>query len=198
MCWWLCRLFSACVLTWSLGWKRRSQTGARVRPVHQAQQLPPRSPSRYPASSFPTSALDWRPGIGCTSSLDVGGRRLQCGRNVSRLVCGWELVAEPRVWGNTVFQGGGVTAPFSCRRRRGTRSKTRTADDATSQRRLVWLADGEPMLSLAPVLIGAVFSSVLLLVEGPLFGSVFSCYVVNTYNLTLFRKNTTLSFISCH
>lgn len=82
VCLWLISL-----LTWSLGWKRRSQTGSPVRPVRQARLLPLRSPSRFPATSFPPSALDWRPGIGCTSSLDVGGRRLQFGRNVDRVMC---------------------------------------------------------------------------------------------------------------
>lgn len=84
---WLILSSSTRLLTWSPGWKRRYQNGSPVRPVRpvrparQARSHPLRSPSRFPATSFSPSALLWRPGIRDTFSLDVGGRRLQCGRN---------------------------------------------------------------------------------------------------------------------
>lgn len=57
------RLLCRCAaLTWSPGWRRRSTA--------PAQHL--RSPSRFPATSFPPSALDRRPGIGWTSRKDSG------------------------------------------------------------------------------------------------------------------------------
>lgn len=75
------------LLTWSLGWKRRSRTGG----AGPAGPLRPRPPSRFPATSFPPSELDWRPGIRFTASLDVcGGGRLQLRGKVERQRCVWD------------------------------------------------------------------------------------------------------------
>lgn len=150
---------------------RRSQTGFPVYPVRQARQHPLLSPSRFPATSFPPSALDWRPGIGCTSSLDVGDRRLQCGRNEDPVMCEWELEAEPEVFSaanqlklgfSVVIMEGRLSRPWW--KRKGEKKKqNKNSWQPTSHLRLFGLAGSGSKCSLASILIGQACSSMCLL-----------------------------------
>lgn len=187
---WLIRLRIS-LLSYVESWLNEAQPNSGPRPSGPPGPPAP-SPLSIPIPSDLLSSL--HPGLEAWDRLHLFAR---CRRNTAPI---WEKCVPDEVWGRRtkksrrLLRWKWIQIQFQCdslagrrpgewRKRRGERSKTRTADCSTSHFRLPWLARSETMLLLFCVPIGWISDRMFLLASGAASSLFMSQTAINDYFL---------------